>query len=234
MNIFYASPLQIKNKVIELTGQEAKHAAKVLRYSVGDDITVVDGVGNWYEGQIQLITPKTVRIVADAVQNKRTRPKSILGMSIIKKRNRLEFAVEKAVELGVKEIALFRGEHSVKQNLRRDRIESTVLSAMKQSLQAWLPDISIYKNLEEVLAAYPDCNKIAAHQTMQDIPQPGMVQPQQDTLLLVGPEGGFSEQEIESMNTENVQLISLGENRLRAETAAITLLGFYKYLLLAD
>lgn len=234
MNIFYAPPSQIQDKVVELTGQEAKHAAKVLRYSIGDDITVVDGGGNWYEGEVQLITNKTVRVAVRSVQNKNPRPRAILGMSIIKKRDRLEFAVEKAVELGVKEIALFRGEHSVKQNLRRDRIESTVLSAMKQSLQAWLPDISIFKNLGEVLTAYPNYNKIAAHETQQNVLKAGMVQPHKDTLLLVGPEGGFSEQEIKSMNVENVQLISLGDTRLRAETAAITLLGFYKYLLLAD
>lgn len=234
MNIFYAPPSQIHDKVIELTEQEAKHAIKVLRYSVGDGITVVDGLGNWYKGEVQLITDKTVRVAVRSVHNKKSRPKAILGISIIKKRDRLEFAVEKAVELGVKGIAFFRGEHSVKKNLRRDRIESTVLSAMKQSLQAWLPDISMYKNLEELLAAYPNCHKIAAHETMQNILQPEVVQTHKDTLLLVGPEGGFSEQEIESMDTENVQLISLGEHRLRTETAAITLLGFYKYLLLAD
>lgn len=233
MNIFYAPPSQINENVIELTGQEATHAVKVMRYREGDDITVVDGAGHRYEGQIRLITKKLVRVAVRSVQKRKARPKAILGMSIIKKRDRLEFAVEKAVELGIKEVALFRGEHSIKQNLRRDRIESAALSAMKQSLQAWLPGVRIFKSLKALLGHYR-CTTIAAHETTQHVLQPEMIEPQEDTLLLVGPEGGFSEQEIETMQSQDVQLVSLGDNRLRAETAAVTLLGFYHFLLLAN
>jgi len=230
MNIFYAPPDQIQDNVVELTGQEAIHASKALRYQKGDSITVVDGIGGWYEGRIQLISNDTVRI---AVQNhiieKHPRPEVIVGMGIIKKRDRLEFAVEKAVELGVREIALFRGEHSVKQNVRADRLESIAVSAMKQSLQVWLPAIKVYKNMDDILRTYFGYKVMAAHQKGDKGFKQSPKRKDNNTLLLVGPEGGFSQMEMELLTKENAHLISLGENRLRTETAVITFLSQFHY-----
>ncbi len=109
MNIFYAPPSQIHGDVAELLDQEAHHASKVMRMREGDRLIVVDGEGSRYEGPIRRITKKSVQIeLQEHQQFDKPVPKIILGMGIIKKRDRLEFAVEKAVELGASRIALFR------------------------------------------------------------------------------------------------------------------------------
>lgn len=108
LNIFYAPPSQIHGSLIELQGQEAAHASKVLRYGKGDSIAVVDGKGNRFEGEIYDSTESSVRIQTfeDATQHKK-RPNVRLAVGIIKKQDRLEFIVEKAVELGIREMIFF-------------------------------------------------------------------------------------------------------------------------------
>lgn len=229
MNIFFAPPSQIHDQVIELTGQEAIHATKALRYKEGDDISVVDGKGTWYKGTVQLITKKTVRIIIDQALQKNAEPQAVLAIGMIKKRDRLEFAVEKAVELGVGSIAIFRGEHSVKQNLRLDRVKAAALSAMKQSLQTWLPKVQFHPSLNDVFTTHPECMPVAARQGADQLLSTEILTKNERVLFLVGPEGGFSESEMQLMEEQNVQFVSLGSNRLRAETAAVTLLNHYHY-----
>ena len=226
MNIFYAPPEQIHENIIELTDQEAKHASKALRYSEGDEITVVDGSGGWYEGIVRAIRKNTVEIkVNDSKKVKEPTPKLGLGLSIIKKRDRLEFAVEKAVELGVSEIVLFRSEHTVKQNVRIDRLESTAISAMKQSLQAWLPAIKVVDSLDQLLSQN-DAKILVAHERVEGNTKKIFDYKSEDSLLLlVGPEGGFSEEEILKIKEAGGTTFSLGKNRLRAETAATVFLS---------
>ncbi len=227
MNIFFAPPRHIHGSHIKLTGQEAIHASKALRRRPGDAITVVDGQGGWYEGTIVGVTKETVDIEISRSENRpQNVPRLVLGLGIIKKRARLEFAVEKAVELGVSSIAMFRSEHTVKEKVRPDRLESVVLSAMKQSMQAWLPEIKLYESLDEVIRHHEDHTLLAAHEKTEarpgvdtDFRKPGNI------LLLVGPEGGFSDSEISAIREKGGQLISLGRNRLRSETAAIVLLS---------
>jgi 16S rRNA (uracil1498-N3)-methyltransferase len=227
MNIFYAPPSQINNGIAELTGQEAIHASKVLRAREGDEIMIVDGEGGRYQGPIRRITKESVQVEVD---NKQTiaasEPSLILGMGIIKKRDRLEFAVEKAVELGVSRICLFRSEHTVKENVRMDRLESTAISAMKQSLRAWLPGISVYDSFEGMLESFPDATFLIAHEKAE---QDLQLNPKQFNIgklfLLVGPEGGFSAREVEMATELGARVVSLGSNRLRTETAAVAMLS---------
>jgi 16S rRNA (uracil1498-N3)-methyltransferase len=146
-------------------------------------------------------------------------------MGIIKKRDRLEFAVEKAVELGVFEIALFRSERTVKENVRMDRLESIAVSAMKQSLRAWLPEITFYRSFDALLNSYSDCTVFAAHEKIDSADKTITTGDSDKNLLLVGPEGGFSANEIEKLKSRNVKLLSLGRNRLRTETAALVFLS---------
>jgi 16S rRNA (uracil1498-N3)-methyltransferase len=220
--------MQIYNGVIELTEQEARHASKVMRAREGDLLTVVDGRGGWYEGIIRRITKKTIQV---EIQKSRRIPPSdptlILGMGIIKKRDRLEFAVEKAVELGVSEIMLFRSEHTIKENVRMDRLESIAISAMKQSLRAWLPQISMYHSLEGLIQRTDDAQLLMAHEKVEPAKNNiSLKQLDEDRLLLlVGPEGGFSEDEVAFAKSQGAQLVSLGSYRLRAETAAVAFLS---------
>lgn len=227
MNIFYAPPGQIYESHLELSGQEAKHASKVLRYQTGDAITVVDGRGGWYEGIVGQITKNSMLVsINDSKTIPNPNPELVLGLGLIKKRDRLEFAVEKAVELGVSEIALFRSRHTVKENVRMDRLKHTALAAMKQSLRAWLPEIQLKSSLTEVLKEYPDCLTLIAHEKAER--KAGIREEMlrhEKLLLLIGPEGGFADEEINEALQKGGELISLGSHRLRTETAAITFIS---------
>lgn len=227
MNIFYAPREQVIGNHIELTGQEAKHASKVLRYRKGDQIQIVDGQGGWFDCKIVQITDSSLKA---EVQNTKIieapLPEIVLAMGLIKKRDRLEFAVEKSVELGVSEIALFRSRHTVKENVRMDRLENTVLSAMKQSLRARLPEVSVLDSLDEVMDRYSEYHILIAHE--KEDSQVGIdysLKSNDKLLLLVGPEGGFSDEEIKFAKKRGAEIISLGKYRLRAETAAIAFLS---------
>jgi len=228
MNIYYAPPSQIRNGFAELRGQEATHASKVMRAREGDMLTVVDGEGGRYEGPIKMISDGVIQIeITDSEQQPELSPQLVLGMGIIKKRDRLEFAVEKSVELGASAIALFRSERTIKENVRIDRLESIAISAMKQSLRAWLPPISLYHSLDELLDDHPDAEYLAAHEKVDVGDKRYNLQEinNEKLLLLVGPEGGFSTDEIAKFQEQDAQLISLGSNRLRTETAAVVFLS---------
>lgn len=228
MNIYYAPPSQITNGLAELTGQEATHATKVMRAREGDSLSIVDGKGGYYEGPIRRITNKSVQIEIEKRQQRpKPEPSLVLGMGIIKKRDRLEFAVEKAVELGARRICLFRSDHTIKENVRMDRLESIVLSAMKQSLRAWLPEVSLYRSFGDLLDAFPEASLLAAHEKVE-ADQHNMdfnLQGDGQLLLLVGPEGGFSDFEVEEVKARDGKLVSLGSHRLRTETAAVVFLS---------
>jgi 16S rRNA (uracil1498-N3)-methyltransferase len=230
MNVFYAPPSQINSGFAELLDQEAIHASKVMRAREGDTLTIVDGVGGRYRGVIRRITEKSVQVeVEDEQHSSRPKPHLVLGMGIIKKRDRLEFAVEKAIELGAAQIGLFRSEHTIKENVRMDRLESLAISAMKQSLQAHLSKVELYHSLDEMLDAVSADNILLAHEKVDkakaDIDYKS-VRESDRTLLLVGPEGGFSETEVRDLtNHKGAELVSLGPSRLRTETAAIAFMS---------
>ena len=106
-----------------------------------------------------------------------------------------------------------------------DRLEAIAISAMKQSLRSWLPDISVYHSLEKMLAVSDYSSILAAHEEVKPDGNTGIPGDDESMLLLVGPEGGFSDDEIALFKDKKAQLISLGSNRLRAETAAVAFLS---------
>ncbi|NGP88559.1 RsmE family RNA methyltransferase [Fodinibius halophilus] len=226
MNIYYAPPSQINNGFAELLDQEAKHISKVMRAREGDRLTIVDGQGGRYQGSILMITNDAVQVKIDKSENvPPSDPRLVLGMGIIKKRDRLEFAVEKAIELGVSEIGLFRSERTIKKNVRMDRLESIAVSAMKQSLQVWLPTITMYHTLDDFLASYTQAEWLVAHEKVEKQDHSFTDTDSDTVLLLVGPEGGFSPSEIDKLTDGGATTVSLGENRLRTETAVTAFLS---------
>ncbi|MCW9705836.1 RsmE family RNA methyltransferase [Fodinibius salsisoli] len=229
MNIYYAPPAQIHGTAAELLDQEARHASKVMRAREGDQLVIVDGKGGRYEGPIRRITKQSVQIeIQESQYFDKPQPELLLGMGIIKKRDRLEFAVEKAVELGAAHIALFRSRRTIKENVRMDRLESITLSAMKQSLRTWRPEVTLFHSIEEVIASFPEAQCVLAHEKVSPSKMSfahlaeGKDQP---ILLMVGPEGGFADAEVDKMVDAGAELASLGSHRLRAETAVVALMS---------
>lgn len=227
-NIFYTNPENIIAGRLELTGQEARHAAKVLRFEPGDTLFVSDGKGNLYKTVIESVAKNSVQAeIQETEFESAPEIKKVMAFGAIKKRDRLEFAVEKAVELGAWEICVFDADHSERSRINEDRLHSIALSAFKQSKRKWLPEIVILGSIDEVLARYPNHHLITAH-VPEDPVQPKALE-HKENLFLVGPEGGFSDREIERTQERKTQFISLGRNRLRAETAVMSLLSIYLF-----
>ncbi len=228
MNLFYTTPDLVTPKQLRLTDQEAKHAARVLRIRTGDQIHVTDGNGKLFNCSVSEIHKNEVTCeILNVTLEERKRPYITLVVGLIKKRDRLEFAVEKSVELGADEIVVFRGDHSEKGNVRVDRLESTVLSAMKQSLRVFLPKVSFTENLSAAVdAREKSMSLIYADETIdKELEQ---ILREDKLMLVVGPEGGFSDSERNILKNEGGVPYSLGDKRLRTETAAVTITDRYK------
>jgi 16S rRNA (uracil1498-N3)-methyltransferase len=228
MNLFYTTPDLVTPKQLRLTDQEAKHATRVLRIRTGDQIFVTDGKGKLFNCCVSEIHKNDVTCeILDVTLEERKSPYITLAIGLIKKRDRLEFAVEKSVELGADEIVVFRGDHSEKGNVRLERLESTVLSAMKQSLRVFLPKVSFVESLSAAIdTREKSMSLIFADETLDDALSTKA--DQERLMLVVGPEGGFSESERSILKGKGGVAYSLGEKRLRTETAAVTITDRYK------
>lgn len=233
MNLFYTDPQHITDMHFTLVAQEARHAIKVLRYRVGDMIHATDGCGGRFRGKIESVNnDEVIARIEEQACVPAPLPAVTLAIGMIKKRDRLEFAVEKAVELGAAQIIVFNGDRSEKTGVRMDRLKMTSLSAMKQSLRVWLPEISYCKSLGEVLDRHQPGRIGVADETIKPggnrtLPGSDLQEFQGDepSLIIIGPEGGFSESERERMTAEDVLPFSLGPYRLRTETAVVVVMS---------
>ena len=229
MNLFYAPPEQCSEDVIYLIDDEAHHAAHVLRYKTGDAISVVDGRGCWFDGEIISISKKEVSVavkkITRLVEEKKLKQR-VLALGLIKNRQRLEFAVEKAVELGSTELVLFQSKNTEREKVRMDRLDLIARSAMKQSLRAWLPEVRFISSLSTLVDEYQDYHLLLAHEKHGGAAEVNPDWLREDMIMvLIGPEGGFTEDEVKLLTQSGAELVSLGRYRLRAETAAIAFLA---------
>ncbi|MBO6621694.1 MAG: 16S rRNA (uracil(1498)-N(3))-methyltransferase [Balneola sp.] len=231
MNFFYAPPENWKDdrSEVEITGQEAIHISKVLRNKVGDQAFVVDGIGNRSKCEITDISKKSVqlKVLETNSQNEPT-TKKVMAFGAIKKRDRLEFAIEKAVELDVWEICVFDADHSERSRLNEDRLHTQIVSAFKQSGRFYLPKLVIKRSLDEVLEQYKEHSILMAYLGDEEAESPNQLT-DSENLLLVGPEGGFSKREADFAKSNGAQFFTLGKNRLRAETAVVAFLSQFLF-----
>src|SRR5690554_3107726 len=229
MNYFYAPPEQWNGEQsVEIIGQEAQHILKVLRYNVGDTIHIANGRGRIYECKIESVAKQLLTAtIGTFIEEEAPKIAKVLALGVIKIRDRFEFAIEKAVELGATEICIFNADHTQHAKINETRLNLLILSAFKQSGRFWLPDLMIKDSLDEVYTHYKSHANIMAHEktTLTDRTS-GLTQ---DSVLFVGPEGGFSERELELHSQKGGEFISLGKNRLRAETAVTAFLSQYLF-----
>ncbi len=229
MNLFYTEPIQITGNSIKLAGQEAQHAAKVLRLGIGDSIHITDGAGSLYHCRIT--NASSNELLAEIYESdfiEPEKPELILCIGMIKKRDRLEFAIEKAVELGAGKIAVYKADHSEKTGIRTSRFEQITLRAMKQSLRCHLPEVEAFDSMDKVIKEYQEAEIIVADETVEQKNSLNFGVESPRVLLIVGPEGGFSERERNLIDQKGCKAVSLGKYRLRTETAAITLLNHFQ------
>ena len=224
MNLFYVSPADIRHPHIRIKGQEAKHISKVMRYSVSDLIMVTDGLGSRFKCEISTINGSEMDLkIIESSSEKRDLPHLTVCVGNIKKRDRLEFSVEKMTELGVDRVIIFTGEYSQKERVRTDRLESAVLAAMKQSLRLFLPAIQVENSLKDALSLCSDDEKLlmADETSTPENSNREQISKSRSLFVVIGPEGGFSEKERKLLQERGAESYSLGKKRLRTETAAI-------------
>lgn len=222
MSLFYCT--DIVNDTITLEGEEYNHAIKVLRHQIGHQLQVVDGKGNLYLAQISSITKKHLKAAVKDVQHKTKTSKCQLSIAIspLKNVSRLEWFVEKATEIGLNECHFFLAQRTEKKNVNMERMQKIMISALKQSHQYHLPKITFHTSLKELIGNTQHYNnKFLAYCENKPVQHLAHCKIQGSSILYIGPEGDFSPVEIELINQQNITLVSLGENRLRTETAAL-------------
>ena len=226
MHLFY-SPKSISD-IHMLNEQESKHIVKVLRLRAGDELHLTDGKGNLYQTKIidDNIKSCTVEIVTQVENYNRLLYNLHIGIAPTKNSDRLEWFVEKAVEIGISNITTLVCKHSERIFIKEDRIERLMIAAMKQSLRIDLPVFSEHVFFEDFIKQQRDNYNqkyIAYCGELEQKPPPlrSVCKPNTNTLVLIGPEGDFSPKEVQLAMDYGFIPISLGHFRLRTETAAL-------------
>lgn len=204
-----------------IKGEEYNHLKKVLRKTIGDNIFIVDGNNYIYECTITEI--KKDFIIAK-INNINSHKNELdlnihLAVALLKNPSRYDFIIEKATELGVKEIIPFISQYTISHNPKIERWTNIAISAMKQSQRAFLPKISECKKFNEVVNLKADLKLIADIES-QELKVNNIDTPH-DILIIIGPEGGFSDNEILTAISLGFKKFKLSNTRLRSETAAI-------------
>jgi 16S rRNA (uracil1498-N3)-methyltransferase len=223
---FFTEPIQAADTFVVLNEENSKHIVQVLRMQVGKQLKLTDGVGNIYTAEITDAHKKkcAVKILAREFVLQ-TKNKVCIAVSPVKNNSRLEWFLEKATEIGVTEIVPLLCDRTEKQNLKQERLQGILISAMLQSQQAWLPILAEPKKYIEYIKSVQGGNKFIAHceeqnkQSLRTILS--TLQPFNSSTILIGPEGDFTPAEIELAIQNNFIPVALGNTRLRTETAAL-------------
>ena len=213
---------------LTLGEEDSKHCVKVLRMGEGGTIEVVDGNGKLFTCRITMAHPKrcAIEVLDERYQPPHWGCQIVLGIAPTKNLDRIEWLVEKCVEMGVDRIIPLRCHNSERTVLKTERLKKIMVSAMKQSLKATLPRLDEMTPIEKVLGEPFDGTRCIAYcdemlpreerQTLADAYQPG-----KDVMVLIGPEGDFSPEEVQAARDAGFLPVTLGESRLRTETAGM-------------
>jgi 16S rRNA (uracil1498-N3)-methyltransferase len=224
MHVFYTPDLQNQAQYT-LNEEESKHCSKVLRLSTGDKVFLVDGRGGLYEAEIETESKKHVGLLITKTIKEYQKRNHHLHIAIAPTKNidRLEWFLEKATEIGIDEITPIICERSERKVVKEDRLLKVITSAVKQSLQAYHPLLNPAITFSQLLQQQTTATKLIAH-CVDDAERSyikDLVQPLNSYLILIGPEGDFSPQEITTALQHGFMPVTLGTTRLRTETAAL-------------
>lgn len=226
--------VQTDDETLFLTEEESWHCAKVLRKRNGDLLSVIDGKGNLFSGKIVSDNPKKVLLAIESKEAKKPARDYKLHVAIAPTKNidRIEWFVEKAVEIGLDEISFLHCKNSERKVLKIERIQKIIESAVKQSVQFYIPKLNDIMDYSKFISQnFKESSKFIAHCQSPNLPfLAKLLQKQGNSLLLIGPEGDFTIEEVSQAKNIGFQEISLGETRLRTETAAIYAVNTFSVL----
>lgn len=222
MNIFYTP--DIDGTSYTLNEEESKHCVRVLRMAAGERIHLVDGVGGFYIATIVDANPKRCSVeVVEKHECYGKRPYFLhVALAPTKLIDRYEWFLEKATEIGIDEITPLESFHSERRTVKHERSEKVVTAAVKQSVKAYHPVVNEVTAFKDIVKRPFDGKKLIAHCNPGDkVLLKKAIEPCDRVLILIGPEGDFSVEEVELAKQHGFVEISLGESRLRTETAGV-------------
>ena len=222
MNLFYAP--DISGDTLILDREESRHLVKVLRKATGDMIRFTDGRGYYYSCRIEEANPKGCRLIVQNREKAAVTRNFRLTMAVAPTKNisRYEWFLEKATEIGVDRVIPFLSEHSERMVLKPERLVKVMIAAMKQSLKAFLPEITDTVTFGELVSMEIKGDRFIAHAGRGE--NNLLIKnytPGHDAWILIGPEGDFSDAEVGKAVDSGFVPVSLGPSRLRTETAAL-------------
>lgn len=232
MHLFYTP--DINGNTYTLSEEESNHCNKVLRLKQGDQVHLIDGVGGLYTAEISEVTKKAVRLTVLDKQSEFGKRNHHLHVAIAPTKNndRLEWFLEKATEIGVDEVTPIICDRSERKIVKEDRLEKVITSAVKQSLTAYHPKINNAISFKDFIKESEADDKLIAHCIDEDDRKAisEIIKPHQKYLILIGPEGDFTPKEIELALQNGYKPVTLGNTRLRTETAGLAACFEVNYL----
>ena len=223
MQLFYNPNITENTTNFNFDKEESRHIVKVLRKQIGDTLHITNGMGWLFEARLTIADIKncSVELLSKSLQPKRDYNLH-LAVAPTKMNDRYEWFLEKATEIGVESITPIICDHSERKVVKTERFEKIIQSAMKQSLQCYLPRLNNPIAFKDLVIKDTNSHKFIAHCEETDKKSlKSQLKAHEDYLILIGPEGDFSVKEIEIALQHNFIPVTLGETRLRTETAAI-------------
>lgn len=224
---FYIESFNTAQQLITLNEETSKHVVQVLRMKEDESLQLTDGKGNLLLAKITDAHKKhcTVQVQSTSYKPQAVR-KITIAISLVKNANRFEWFLEKATEIGVAEVIPLLCERTERQHFRYDRMKGILVSAMLQSQQTWLPVLQEPVKFENALRQTSPSDgilKLIAHceETAKNPFSNFQIDQFSNCIILIGPEGDFTNTEIESARQQNYIPVTLGETRLRTETAGV-------------
>ncbi len=233
MQLFYNSEISTNTKQLVFDKIESKHIVRVLRKKENEVLKITNGKGYLFDAKISFASDKKCMADIIAVTQKEKPWNYYLHIAIAPTKNndRMEWFLEKATEIGIDEITPIICANSERRIVKQDRFEKIIQSAMKQSLKFTLPKLNPAVKLDAFLAQECTGNRCIAHCEDQDKKLlKTVVKPAEKTTILIGPEGDFSKEEIQKALAKKWTAVSLGESRLRTETAALVAVNLVSFL----
>ncbi|MFC4634557.1 16S rRNA (uracil(1498)-N(3))-methyltransferase [Dokdonia ponticola] len=224
MQLFYSASISEDSDQYTFPREESKHIIRVLRKQIGDTVDITNGKGFIFKGEIIDHNPNKCTIQLHSATFKEPIPYRLhIAIAPTKLNDRFEWFLEKATEIGITEITPIVCDHSERKQIKEERFKKIIQSAMKQSLQTHLPVLQPITSFKDFMTSQPKATLSCIAHCEEGIKHPltKELTAGKDVLILIGPEGDFSPEEIKQAVTLGYKEITLGNSRLRTETAGI-------------
>ncbi len=223
MQLFYYEIPSAQSTRLELEKQESRHLTKVLRKRTGDSFHVTDGKGNLFDATLGLVTSNRCEIdLAFAKAVPKPAPALHIAIAPTKMNDRMEWFLEKVTEIGVSAITPIICQRSERKKVNHDRFQRIITSALQQSAQLWMPVLNEQQSFDQFIQKYDASQKFMAHCMDGTEGYLGSrLKSAEDAIIMIGPEGDFTPEEWNAAHKHGFESVTLGETRLRTETAGV-------------